>query len=152
MLGSLLGAACTPKKAPDADAGMDAAKACAKIEALDGPASPRDRDLCLAQYGSLGPNVRACFDPCIMQAADKADYEVCKDECTSQAGLARTICERGFNPFDERPRVEECVVRFTKLQSTDKPKARCVAKCMRSDREPTVKLDTCSTQCGAPTL
>ena len=159
LLGSLLSTACTPKKAQEsvegggaADAAIDEAKACAKIEALGGAMSPRERDLCLGQYGSLGPNVRACFDPCIMQAADKGDYEVCKDDCTSQAGLARTICQRAFNVFDEKPRIEECVVRFTKVESTDKPKARCVAKCMGAAREPTVTLDTCSTQCGAPTL
>ena len=158
MVGSLLCiAACTPKKAQDnveassaSDGGTDPAKICAKIEALGGPASPRERDLCLAQFASLGPNVRACFDPCIMQAANKADYEVCKDECTSEGGLARTICERGFNRLTEQPRIADCAARFTRLLSADRPKALCVAKCMRPATDN--KLDTCSTQCGAPTL
>ena len=146
----LLGMSC--KESAESKAEKQAianAKVCTKLEALaGGQTSPQQKDACLGEILILGQNARSCFDPCIENAKDGIDYEICKDECTSRSGLAGTICKDAY-PWDEAGRTI-CVDTLVPLQTADRTKLACVDRCRKEKAEP--GIDLCSQKCGAPAL
>jgi hypothetical protein len=125
-------------------------KVCDKVVTLSGNTSPRQKDECHAQLAALGPNVRACFDPCIIERArDKVDYEVCKDECTSREGFAGTMCLVGYMP--DEPGRTSCVAALGPLEKTDRAKLSCIGRCRKESAQPP-EMDACAQRCGGPAL
>lgn len=143
---SALSASACKRDAPERPA-LTEREACEKVAALKGATwSPADKDKCLFQWTSVGPNVRACNDACIAKAKTLDEFEDCHDDCVGNVYPAFLVCQK--IETDGRA-FDACAKKYDALRASRPDDYKCWSRCGRRAKSAS-EAAACSGMCRVP--